>query len=120
MIVTGLGLGLVVPTLIDVVLAGVDPRDAGTASGALNTALQLGASIGVALIGVVFFGALPDGQALAADPGPGNADAMTSALWYAVGIAVLSALAMLLLPKAARAPRRHTSPAVSGNQMVAR
>jgi hypothetical protein len=102
MIVTGLGLGLVAPTLIDVVLAGVDPRDAGTASGALNTALQLGASIGVALIGVVFFSGLPDGRALEADPGPGNAHAMANALWYAIGIAILSALAMLLLPRAER------------------
>lgn len=109
MILSGLGLGLVAPTLIDVVLACVDPRDAGTASGALNTALQLGASIGVALIGIVYFGALPAGRALAADPGSGYAHAMTSALWYAVGIAVLSALAMLLLPN----PTRRT---VSGQQ----
>ncbi|HEX6423548.1 MAG TPA: hypothetical protein VFZ79_08720, partial [Acidimicrobiales bacterium] len=65
MIVTGLGLGLVAPTLIDVVLTGGDPRDAGTASGVLNTALQLGAAIGVALIGAV-----PDGPAVVADRGP--------------------------------------------------
>lgn len=97
-------LDVVTPAVGWVVLAGVDPRDAGTASGALNTAFQLGASIGVALIGVIFFGALPDEGVLAADPGPGYADAMTSALWYAAGIAVLSALAMLLLPKAARPP----------------
>jgi EmrB/QacA subfamily drug resistance transporter len=102
MIVTGLGLGLVAPTLIDVVLTGGDPRDAGTASGVLNTALQLGAAIGVALIGVVFFGAVPDGPAVPADLGPGYADAMARALWYALGIAVLSALAMLLLPRTER------------------
>jgi EmrB/QacA subfamily drug resistance transporter len=114
MIITGLGLGLVAPTLVDVVLAGVDPRDAGTASGALNTALQLGAAIGVALIGVVFFGALPHGRALATDPGAGHADAMASALWYAAGIAVLSLLAMLLLPKPTRPARdneHNTAPA---------
>jgi EmrB/QacA subfamily drug resistance transporter len=105
MIVTGIGLGLVAPTLIDVVLAGVDPRDAGTASGALNTAFQLGAAIGIALISVVFFSALPEGQALGADLGSGYVDAITSALWYAVGVAVLSALAMLLVPRAIRPPR---------------
>lgn len=91
MIVTGLGLGLVAPTLIEVVLAGVDPRDAGAASGIRSTASQLGAAVGVALIGVVFYGA-----------GPDVADALTGALWYAVGIAILSALAMLLLPGPAR------------------
>lgn len=100
MIVTGLGLGLVAPTLIDVVLAGVDPRDAGSASGILNTALQLGGAIGVALIGVVFYGALP------ANPSDGLVDALSNGLWYALGIAILSALAMLLLPKPSRSRDR--------------
>jgi MFS family permease len=104
MVLTGAGLGLVAPALIDIVLAGVDTRDAGTASGALNTALQLGAAIGIALIGVVYFGALPDGPGLAFDPGGGHASAMASALWYTAGIAVTSALAMLLLPGARLAP----------------
>jgi EmrB/QacA subfamily drug resistance transporter len=97
MVITGLGLGLVAPTLLDVVLAGVDPRDAGSASGALNTALQLGGAIGVALIGVVFYGALS---------GDGLARAFSNSLWYALAAAILSALAMLLLPKPPRtAPR---------------
>ena len=58
LVVCGLGLGLVAPTLVDVILAGVHHRDAGSASGVLNTNLQLGGAIGVALIGVVFFGLL--------------------------------------------------------------
>jgi sugar phosphate permease len=102
MVITGLGLGLVAPTLLDVVLAGVDPRDAGSASGALNTALQLGGAIGVALIGLVFYGALSSG-------GKDLAQAMTHALWYSLAIALLSALAMLLLPRPRS--RREADPA---------
>jgi predicted MFS family arabinose efflux permease len=54
----GIGMGLVFPPLIDTVLAGVPLEDAGSASGVLNTAQQLGSAIGVAVIGVLFFGLL--------------------------------------------------------------
>jgi predicted MFS family arabinose efflux permease len=56
--VAGLGLGLVAPPLIDVILAGVPHRDAGSGSGLLTTCSQLGSAIGVAILGVVFFGQL--------------------------------------------------------------
>jgi EmrB/QacA subfamily drug resistance transporter len=52
----GLGLGAVIAPLADVVLARVQAQDAGSASGVFNTGLQLGNSIGIALIGVIFFG----------------------------------------------------------------
>lgn len=97
MVVIGIGLGLTAPTLINVVLAEVNPAGAGAASGALNTVLQLAGSIGVALTGIVFFGALPDTPANAADGSSAYANAMASALWLALGIAALSTLAMLLL-----------------------
>src|SRR5215469_5697612 len=58
LVVAGLGMGTVLAPLADIVLARVQPQDAGSASGVFNTALQLGASIGVAVIGVIFFGLL--------------------------------------------------------------
>lgn len=58
MAVAGLGLGTVIAPLANVVLAGVRAQDAGSASGVLNTGFQLGGSIGLALIGVIFFGFL--------------------------------------------------------------
>jgi EmrB/QacA subfamily drug resistance transporter len=67
LIVCGLGLGMVAPTLVDVILAGVSHRDAGSASGVLNTNLQLGGTIGVALIGVIFFGVLGTEAAASAE-----------------------------------------------------
>jgi MFS family permease len=54
----GLGVGAVIAPLADIVLAGVPHRDAGSASGVFNTGLQVGNSIGIALIGVIFFGML--------------------------------------------------------------
>jgi EmrB/QacA subfamily drug resistance transporter len=58
LIVAGLGMGTVLAPLADILLAGVDRQHAGSASGLFNTSIQLGASIGVALIGVIFFGLL--------------------------------------------------------------
>jgi MFS family permease len=57
-LVSGLGLGCVIAPLINVILAGVDPRDAGSASGVLTTMQQVGGAVGVAVIGVIFFGLL--------------------------------------------------------------
>jgi MFS family permease len=54
----GLGMGLVMPILMDFVLAGVPSRDAGAASGVLNMVMQVGAAAGVAAIGVIFFGTI--------------------------------------------------------------
>jgi EmrB/QacA subfamily drug resistance transporter len=58
LVAAGLGVGGVIAPLADIVLAGVPHRDAGSASGVFNTGLQVGNSIGIALIGVIFFGML--------------------------------------------------------------
>jgi MFS family permease len=57
-LVSGLGLGFVIAPLANVILSGVDPRDAGSASGVLATVQQVGGAVGVAVIGVIFFGLL--------------------------------------------------------------
>ncbi len=56
--VCGIGLGCVIAPLVNIVIAGVHRQDAGSASGVLNTVQQLGGAVGVALIGVIFFGLL--------------------------------------------------------------
>ena len=65
-VISGLGMGTVVAPLLNVVLAGVPPRHAGSASGVLTTFQQLGGAIGVAVVGVVFFSLLTGGAAPAA------------------------------------------------------
>ena len=58
LLVCGLGLGSVVAPLVNVVLAGIRGQDAGSASGVLSTVQQVGGAVGVAVIGVIFFGLL--------------------------------------------------------------
>jgi EmrB/QacA subfamily drug resistance transporter len=58
LLLIGIGMGFIFGTLFAVVLNGVDAKHAGSASGTLNAIQQVGAAIGVALIGVVFFGQL--------------------------------------------------------------
>jgi len=57
-LISGLGLGTVIAPLLNIILAGVPGRDAGSASGVLTTFQQLGGAVGVAIVGVVFFGLL--------------------------------------------------------------
>lgn len=72
LLVCGLGLGSVVAPLVNVVLAGIRGQDAGAASGVLTTVQQVGGAVGVAVIGVVFFGLLGSQAAgVAADALPG-------------------------------------------------
>jgi MFS family permease len=52
---TGIGLGLVIGPLLNFVLAGVRHEDTGAVAGLLSTSQQIGASLGVALIGLAFF-----------------------------------------------------------------
>jgi EmrB/QacA subfamily drug resistance transporter len=67
LLVCGLGLGLVIAPLVNVVLAGIRGQDAGAASGVLSTVQQVGGAVGVALIGVIFFGRLGSQAAAVAD-----------------------------------------------------
>ncbi|MFF7687650.1 MFS transporter [Streptomyces syringium] len=56
--VTGIGVGLATPMLASAALASVGPERGGMASGAVNTARQLGNALGIAVLGVVFHAGL--------------------------------------------------------------
>jgi len=92
----GVGLGLLVVPLIDVALATVAPSDAGAASGAYGTIQQVGAALGVAVVGVVFFGAVGTDFSQ-----PSLQHGITTASWVGVIGYGLCALATLLLPSRA-------------------
>jgi EmrB/QacA subfamily drug resistance transporter len=61
LLLAGAGMGLVIAPLATTALAGLDAQRAGAASGVLATMQNVGNAVGVAVIGVVFFGALDRG-----------------------------------------------------------
>jgi len=61
LLVIGAGMGLVIAPLTTTILSGVDPQRAGAASGMLATTQNVGNALGVAVTGVIFFGAVHGG-----------------------------------------------------------
>ncbi len=100
-ILLGLGLGSAFMPAMNLATLGVDLRDAGVASAMVNTSQQVGGSIGTALLNTIAAGAT---TAYLADhaPAPGLAaiglvHGFTVALWWAVGVLLLAALAVVVL-----------------------
>ncbi len=58
LLLTGSGMAMIMAPIFAVVLTDVDQKHAGSASGVLSAVQQLGGAIGIALIGVFFFGQL--------------------------------------------------------------
>jgi EmrB/QacA subfamily drug resistance transporter len=61
----GAGMGLVLAPLASTIMQSLEPERAGAASGMLTTMQNVGNAIGVAVTGVIFFGALHSGYARA-------------------------------------------------------
>jgi EmrB/QacA subfamily drug resistance transporter len=98
----GAGMGLAVPTLINIVLRAVPATAAGAASGTLVTAQQLGNALGVAVMGTIFF------VELGARTGPA---AFGDAFSVTLAAQALLALAAAALVSRAREPAPRGSPA---------
>jgi EmrB/QacA subfamily drug resistance transporter len=90
--VAGVGFGIVMPSVIKAVIGGVDQRHAGLASGIVISTFQIGAALGVAVIGGIFYYALGTGQTMDA-----YAHAFTVALGCNVALLALGALLSLWL-----------------------
>jgi EmrB/QacA subfamily drug resistance transporter len=97
LVVTGFGMGMIFMPMFDVVLAGVEPHQLGSASGLLESIQQLGMSIGIAIVGTVLFDVVGSGHGPAAFVG--GAD---HALLVCVGLLAAAALTVAWLPRHAR------------------
>ena len=84
----GLGMGLVMAPLTAVVLAGLPAHQAGMASGALSTVQQIGNALGVAVVGIVFYGAIGRATATGATANP-VPHALQVSLPLLIGVALL-------------------------------
>jgi EmrB/QacA subfamily drug resistance transporter len=97
MTVIGLGMGATFATIYDIAIGDIDPAEAGSASGSLSSIQQLANAIGPAIITTIYFAGLSRGQG----------HAMSVSLGAVIGIGVLSALAVPLLPRKAQAEAGH-------------
>ncbi|KAB0655800.1 MFS transporter [Burkholderia diffusa] len=90
----GIGQGLVLPSVVRIVLAEVDAARAGVASGMVSTMLQIGAAVGAATLGGLFF------ARLGAQPGALDyVQGFRTAMWaLAVVLLVCVALSAALGP----------------------
>jgi EmrB/QacA subfamily drug resistance transporter len=91
--VAGIGSGLVFAPMFDTILAGVNERQVGSASGVLNAFQQFGGAVGVAVLGTMFFELLP------AHRFAGSMEAVTLA---SAGLFLVSFGCTFLLPRHAR------------------
>jgi EmrB/QacA subfamily drug resistance transporter len=101
LLVMGFGLGLVMPTAMSVATGGVDARDAGVASAAVNTMQQVGGSIGTALLNTL---AATAATSYLSSHRPGKAalaqaqlHSYSTAYWWSAGLfAVGTVLALVM------------------------
>ncbi len=61
--VGGVGMGMALSGLVGVTMGSVEPRNAGTISGISSTLQQVGNAVGVALVGIIYFGRAEHGVA---------------------------------------------------------
>lgn len=65
LLVDGVGMGLALGPLTTITMSQVAPHHAGTAAGVVSTVMQIGGALGVAVIGVVYYGVLTAGGSTA-------------------------------------------------------
>jgi EmrB/QacA subfamily drug resistance transporter len=69
LLLVGAGMGLGIAPLATGMMATLKPEQAGSAAGVLSTAQYVGSSLGVAVVGVAFFGAVASGYPQALEQG---------------------------------------------------
>ncbi|WP_165986594.1 MFS transporter [Streptomyces sp. YIM 98790] len=107
----GLGMGMIFVPLFDIIMGEIRDHEVGSASGLLESLQQMGASLGVAVLGTVFFSVAGGGA-----PGvAGFVDASRTVTLISLALTVIAfALAFLLPRRARQAAAVSPQPAASG------
>lgn len=92
-------MGLTMAPFFDIILAGVEPQESGSASGTLTAVQQLGGALGTAVLGTLFFNLLKSQWSFT--------DAMQATIWVEVGLLVVTFCLAFLLPRFARPEQTH-------------
>ncbi|BFV58479.1 MFS transporter [Kitasatospora sp. CMC57] len=103
LVVMGLGMGLIVAPLTDLVLSEVPREHSGSASGLINTTQQLGVALGLGLSSVAFFTVVDAADPTVQAMGPVFVNAFQHALWWVSGGLLLVFALVFALPR--RAPQ---------------
>jgi hypothetical protein len=110
LLVTGIGSGLVIAPNQTLTLAEVPVAEAGSAGGVLQTGQRIGAAVGIAVVGTIFFGSVASSHG-------DFAAAFRDGLWVTIGFILLSLLIALVDVRAGRrarpagrAPGAHRAP----------
>jgi predicted MFS family arabinose efflux permease len=96
LVVDGGGMGLIIAPMASIVLARVAPKHTGTASGVLSMIMQLGGAVGVALIGIIFYGSIAHHGG---EPAPTFGQGFISSSYLLIAIAAGVLAGIQLLPR---------------------
>ncbi|MEU3254458.1 MFS transporter [Streptomyces sp. NPDC006997] len=119
LILMGLGMGLTFMPVFSTATAGVAPRDSGVTSATVNTAQQVGGSIGTALLNTIATTSttayvtahLTDPARRAEVVREGTVHGYTVAIWWAAAVMLLAAVVAALMVTAK--PPKHGTPATA-------
>jgi EmrB/QacA subfamily drug resistance transporter len=107
LIIMGLGIGVVIPAIIMLAMAGAEPKETGLVSGLTNTAQQAGAALGLAVLAVVAArvtdASLASGAAEVAALRDGYSRAYLTAAGFSLGALLVGALVLRRPPTGAGA-----------------
>jgi len=104
-ILAGVGLGFAFVPVTIAALAGVEGRDAGVASGLINTTQQIGGALGVAALVTLATSRSEDAVVDGASPAQAAVDGFSLAFGVASALAVVGIVATLVLLRGVRAPQ---------------
>jgi len=112
LIVVGASQGSIMTPLLNLVLGFVDEAQAGMASGVVSTVQQVGAALGVAVVGILFGAALAE-DGMAAQAGS-YASAFVTGMLYNLAAALSICVLLPMLARAQRSAGRQGEPRVQG------